>query len=300
MLNNSASASKLISEALTPLAAEDRLGRLLELIDAVSPDVLWPAVLEWLPRCENIRPLKATLLRRLRKAGSAEEWLSYGEREAFDGIAGRQQVFRGCPSAYKAGIAWSLTYSAASWFARQHPASGCRSHIYEALIPKHAVFAVIGDENDRFTVLLDPAKLHDVQRVNVPPTRNDYRLSFAPNAEYHNDNDDGKTAELKLDAPMSWAPSDVAMPSITNMSDNNLKAMLAYKREQLHRVRLYRKEVEIISDIRRAEKELAARAQGARAGRVIEKQKAKGKSTGRPKKQSGPSNDNPAGAAEAA
>ena len=261
------------------------------LADASSPE-FWPLLLEWFPHCANMWRFQRRLLPLLRRAGNAYPHMTADAQAIFDSFDLEQYVLRGCASKCRRGLSWTTVFETADSFARWHSAHGRRANVYEAMIYRPAIFAVIpGGETP--TILLDYARLRDIQRVEDRPTAFGYEPTFEPGENYRDENDDGATAELTLLAPRApKSRRSPPLPPIENMRQKALLSMLAEKRDQLriahHRLNI----ASLEADIRRAERELEARAQGALEGRKSKKQATatgsdhhwgqKGKSPGRP------------------
>ena len=259
-----------VSAALAALAPEDRITPLLDLLEDASQDIFWPVFLDWVPLCANIWPHRRRLLLRLSRAGEAYPYMCDEGKRAFDDFAIEQYVLRGCSTRHQKGFSWADTYEAADGFARWHSARGRRANVYEAIIYKPAIFAVIVSREGP-TILLDYTRLQDIHRVEDRPAYADCAPTFAPDAHYYDENDDGKTAELTLTEAPQRRTRKIAPPPIENMRQSELEAMLAGKIEQLKTAQLRLQIAAIEADIRRARKEIAARERGALPGRGTEK-----------------------------
>ena len=219
-----------VSDALKPLAPEDRLAPLLDLLEDAPPEICWPVLLEWFPLGDNIWPHQGRLRRRLRRAGDEYLYQSQSEKMLLDNLDVEQQVFRGCNTRHRKGLSWSLSYERAEAFARRNSAISGHGNVYETMIPKRHVFAAITSRNETF-LLVDKLCLPNIQLISDKPTvGTDTFLASA----FTRDRVDGlRPPRTDFDQLMAGT-SDKGLPPLASMPDTQLQDMLEQYRAELH------------------------------------------------------------------
>lgn len=71
-------------------------------------------------------------------------------------------VYRGCTSAGKRGVSWTLDSERAAWFARRFKLAG--EHVYAAEVPPSGVLAVLDDRGEG-EVVVDPRGLRNLRQL---------------------------------------------------------------------------------------------------------------------------------------
>jgi len=258
-----------VSSALTPLAAADRLPVFLALLKDAPPEIFVPLFYEWFSRCENTLAHRRSLIRRLREAAQPRTYMNDAARALFDNLAYFETVYRGCPSNRINGISWSLSFKAADGFARFHRAIARSGRVYDALIPKHAILAVLTDQ-DESTIIIDPTCLVGVHIIGeeAPAFGVDVELARleAPKPDRTRSLEPSKTDHDALVIMSRGARAK--LPPIANMTTANLKAMLARAEQSLQFEQHPYEISQLKDDRRRARAELADRKKGAKPGRM--------------------------------
>ncbi len=230
------------------------------------PPVCWPVFLQWFPHCDNIWAQQRRLRARLRDWGSAYQYQSENEKTLLDDLDAEHLLFRGCHTRYRKGLSWALDYERAEAFSRRLGGRAGSGNVYEAMIAKRDIFAIITRQEELF-VLLDYKRLQDIQRVDDGRISRNGNLTFEPKGYYRDDNNDGKSSDLNLRITRGRETFRVAQPPIENMRQEPLEAMLAQAEYDL-RFELNPSRRALLKAVtRRASGELAARKDGAIPGR---------------------------------
>jgi hypothetical protein len=167
-----------VSAALTPLAPEDRLALLRQLLNGAPRDVLWPVFHEWFPRLDNMSRVRCKLLRILRGAGDARPYLSDADADVLNTFQAEVWVVRGAPSSQKRGHEWQLTFESADAAARQCRAACGSGNVYEGMIARRHIFTVVSDDDGHQSVVIDYEKLLDFRLLD--PSARRTQTDFMP------------------------------------------------------------------------------------------------------------------------
>lgn len=269
----------------------DQPALFLATLREADPDDFWPIFLEWYPRLGHTASIKGRLVRLLRAAGDVRRYLPSIDRVFMDGLSPDVQVLRGAPRFQRKGLEWAPTYQAAEAAARRCRAATGSGNVYEGMIARKDIFAVLPTDFGEQTLIVDYARVMDLQLLKPEDVRS--REGFIARHLLTAD----EMRQLQLQPPNTdggpnwerykWQPTPP--PMLSGVSTAMLETKLEDIHDRLAAAHLDREILNLEGELRGIKAELAWRGRNPgkdpKARWSKEKPKPKGKSPGRPLKK---------------
>jgi hypothetical protein len=130
-------------------------------------EIFWPIVINNWSSCDASYHVANVLLRLMRRHGARDrrKWMNAKQREIYDALPDRVEVWRGSDRKRVRSIAWSTSRKVAERFATgMRGGAFTNPVIAHAFIPKEHVFWV--DEGDEQEIVLEPTRLRKLTVEN--------------------------------------------------------------------------------------------------------------------------------------